>query len=55
MSHCMGVMCSRCEEILVPDEGCPERDCPGHHGFTYQMPNQWAATTWPTHACFRER
>ncbi len=50
MSHCLGVMCIRCDVVLEPDR-CPE-GCRDGHGFGYQEPNEWAARTWPDHPCF---
>jgi hypothetical protein len=52
MSHRLGVMCATCREVLEPDDDCPERDCPGGHGFGHQEPNAWAACIWPQHPCF---
>ena len=34
MSHCLGVKCAICEQVIQPDT-CPERGCPGGHGWTY--------------------
>lgn len=53
MSHCLGVICAACREVLVLDS-CPERDCPGGHGYGYQAWNDWARRMWPQHTCPRE-
>jgi hypothetical protein len=31
----MGTMCETHEEVMIPDI-CPERNCPGGHGYTTQ-------------------
>lgn len=33
MSHCLGAICTDHGEVLMRDT-CPERDCPGHHGYS---------------------
>lgn len=52
MSHCLGVRCGICHATLHPDT-CPERGCPGGHGYGDTHPSEWAASTWPDHACFQ--
>jgi hypothetical protein len=39
MSHTVGVMCRNCRTVLIPADPCPERDCPGGHGYTYAHAN----------------
>ena len=48
-THGMGVLCEACRATLVP-EGCT---CGTQHGYTYQKATEWAALTWPKHACFQ--
>lgn len=48
MSHGFGVKCANCRMEIVHDDGCPERGCPGGHGYTYVEPNQFSGQV---HVC----
>jgi len=36
VSHPLGTMCREHDAVMLPDGLCPERDCPGGHGYTYE-------------------